>query len=1200
MSDIPIIKRPASLGRRVIEAVRYTIDPMGSWFPPNQPLRPQAPADVKGRAFDYPVAWNLQYVPRSGEPLSFERLTAFAENCDPVRACIEKRKEQMSSQEWLIRPRESQKGQRPAESKYKKTIDTLTNFLEMPDRRHDWPQWLNSVLEQHFVLDAVSIEPVRTRGGDLYSLDVIDGKTIKVLLDYMGRTPEPPSVAFQQVLHGLPASDYTGLTAGDLIYYPKNVRVDRAYGHPPVAQIINYVEMSLRRMRSQIAYFTQGNIPDGFLEAPASMTTDQIESMQRYWDGLFSGNLEQRRHVWWVPNGTKYSEMKEAPLKDEFDEWLIRIVCFAFSIAPTPFIKQMNRATADSSQESAAEEGLQPTMQYIARLMTRIIRYYCGFPDLEFAFVEDLEFDPVKKAAIDKIYAESGIKEIDSVRDGLGLDPVGGAAGTLMVRTPTGYVPIGNYQQEQEQQQQQFTQQLAHQATMARQNASVVQPGQQPNQQPGNNQPGGSSIGNANAHVEKLGFNGIAVTREVLNWHDVAKWATENGLDPLPESHAEIAYSRDAHDVAAVKGDGLAVLVCDEGPARIIAYQGGTALECNAPAGLVASRQIALGDMPHSIILPVSADAPPLLPIEPFGQPLLLGEEIITPLDVFGKAMSAEEIAAAAANAHTSPSRAQIHAGNYRHGHAKIQGLNISIENAKGSTRSGTTLDGDTWTTTMPAHYGYVRGTVGADGEHVDVYVGPDPGASDVWVIDQLDADTGEFDEHKCMVGFDNPTDAIHTYVSGFSDGKGAHRMGSVTRMSMADFKTWLKQPALTSPAAITKTVTTETGLTAHDQGVPKIDRRLARLKARREGIAKSPGIRVGDLVSVESDTGVATNAPWSHYVVEVRDGYTIRLEDEMWYRLDPHNLDHCVVEGDHRKWYFTKAEVGKHGHSPFRHGTITKAKVYRRLPVVPYPLPGTAHQIGALKDRMLTALRATQKKVVPQIAQALKAKLKKDDADDFDWNLAAEIAAGLDIGSLEIIIDSTPELMASAAGDSATIGLGQFGLGQNNQIVNLVHQRAADFAKDRAAEMVGMRYNSDGELVPSANAAMRIDEPTRNMVRSAIYDGLQNGLTAEQIAASVGAVNAKAFSPERAALIANTEIANAHGQGLLMGMKGAKSTGMNVKKEWVAGGADPCEDCLENEDEGPIDVDDDFPSGDDASPAHPRCECSIVGSVAD
>lgn len=139
------------------------------------------------------------------------------------------------------------------------------------------------------------------------------------------------------------------------------------------------------------------------------------------------------------------------------------------------------------------------------------------------------------------------------------------------------------------------------------------------------------------------------------------------------------------------------------------------------------------------------------------------------------------------------PSKAQISAGNYKMRHDKFQGLDISIENPKGSERRGIGKDGNPWSVKMPHDYGYIKGTEGADGDHVDVYVGHHKKSPHVFVIDQHDCDSGKFDEHKCMLGFANADQAAKAYDKGFSDNRGEERRRSMLHLSVGDFKEWLK-----------------------------------------------------------------------------------------------------------------------------------------------------------------------------------------------------------------------------------------------------------------------------------------------------------------------------------------------------------------------------------------------------------------------
>lgn len=160
-------------------------------------------------------------------------------------------------------------------------------------------------------------------------------------------------------------------------------------------------------------------------------------------------------------------------------------------------------------------------------------------------------------------------------------------------------------------------------------------------------------------------------------------------------------------------------------------------------------------------------------------------------------------IDAAAAEAHPEPTDAQKEAGNYRKGHVRWNGLDLSIENAKGSERRGTGPDGTEWSVTMPAHYGYFKRTEASDGDHVDFYMGDNPDAANAYVIDQVDAESGAYDEAKVMIGFDSAAAARAAHEAAFSDGKGAARLGGIKKMPIADLKTWLASDATKKPVSM-------------------------------------------------------------------------------------------------------------------------------------------------------------------------------------------------------------------------------------------------------------------------------------------------------------------------------------------------------------------------------------------------------------
>ncbi len=152
------------------------------------------------------------------------------------------------------------------------------------------------------------------------------------------------------------------------------------------------------------------------------------------------------------------------------------------------------------------------------------------------------------------------------------------------------------------------------------------------------------------------------------------------------------------------------------------------------------------------------------------------------------------------------PSQAQAEAGNYKMKHIRYNGMEISIENPAGSNRSGVSGDGKKWTSHMFHHYGYIRGTMGKDKDHVDVFI--KPGTKEtvkVFIVNQQNKDD-KFDEHKCMLGFDTKDEAQKAYLKNYEKG---WKVGPTVEMDIKSFKKWVYTGRKMGPAK-TKVVSVE------------------------------------------------------------------------------------------------------------------------------------------------------------------------------------------------------------------------------------------------------------------------------------------------------------------------------------------------------------------------------------------------------
>lgn len=452
---------------RLGQKVRDTLE---VWFGPLSPLPSVAPADTPPRRFDYPSGVNLATLPRNYEAVSFQQMRDLADSLDLVRIAIETRKDQVSKMPWSFRERNrhsalgtrhsakrldgspadaSQTAKRfpphrrnpklsttecrvPNAECLQGRIDELSEFFRFPDGEHTFDDWLRMILEDLLVIDAVTLAPTADDHGTVWSeakqvrrFEVIDGATIKRVIDDMGRTPVPPAVAYQQILKGVPAIDFT---ADELAYRPRNLRAHKFYGYSPVEQIIITINLALRRQMYMLAYFTDGNVPEAICQAPEAWNADSIKELQDQFDQTLAGNLVQRRKLIFIPNAGGKDAIqftKEPPLANDIDEWLARVVCWAFSISPQALIKQMNRATAETAKEQSEEEGITPLLNWLASLINGLVRKYFGYDDVEFAWGQRQDENKLEQAQINQIYVALGVLTVDEVRESLGRQPLG-------------------------------------------------------------------------------------------------------------------------------------------------------------------------------------------------------------------------------------------------------------------------------------------------------------------------------------------------------------------------------------------------------------------------------------------------------------------------------------------------------------------------------------------------------------------------------------------------------------------------------------------------------------------------------------------------------------------------------------------------------------------------------------------------------
>lgn len=392
----------------------------GAWFGPGEPMQTQAPEEVKGRAFDFPFAVNTNPRPRAeaGEnAIDFDTLRRVSDptqgGLDLLRLAIETVKDEMARQKWTIKGKDGKDGGDEAKK--------IRDLLEEPDGVNDFLAWQRLVMDDHLVIDQPTIYFRQTSKGFKIP-EVIDGGTIKRILAQNGRTPLPPLPAYAQRIKGLPAVDYT---IEELLVKAANPRTHRIYGMSPTEQVVNIVNISLRRQLSQLEFYTEGTIPDGLLVGPAGLNPDQLQAFQDNFDAVLSGQTGARRHGRWVPNGTEYIATKAPDITGAVDEWFARVICWCFSLPPNALLKEVNRATAEVNKNTSQEQGLEARKLWFKSLMNQVIRRAYGAKNVVFDFENGEITDPLVKMQVWTGYKSAGFITADEGRDkALGMDPM--------------------------------------------------------------------------------------------------------------------------------------------------------------------------------------------------------------------------------------------------------------------------------------------------------------------------------------------------------------------------------------------------------------------------------------------------------------------------------------------------------------------------------------------------------------------------------------------------------------------------------------------------------------------------------------------------------------------------------------------------------------------------------------------------------
>jgi hypothetical protein len=356
-------------------------------YTPGSPIRPTPGITLPDgpRDWTFPLGYNIGQLPRSTEATSFDTLRNLANLYDGIMLCEQVWFDYTNKLDIDIVPIPALLEQADGDmTPFQADIDRYRAFFEMPDPKNglDLHSWLIKAERETLELDSLSIYPRLTRGGGLYSLEIIDGSSIKPLIDAYGGRPLPPFPAYQQFWHGVPLDWYT---SDQLIYWRETERAESVYGLSRVERMIMRVNQALRKQNKDLAYYTEGNLPTGFLEMPQDesgtleWTPDQILVYQKIWDGVLGGNDKMRSRLKVIPPGSKFTAVEQQDdLLTKFDTFLLNIATasFGLTMADLGFTENVNKSSGDSQENVTYRRAMASLMNRYARLLTFILRKY--------------------------------------------------------------------------------------------------------------------------------------------------------------------------------------------------------------------------------------------------------------------------------------------------------------------------------------------------------------------------------------------------------------------------------------------------------------------------------------------------------------------------------------------------------------------------------------------------------------------------------------------------------------------------------------------------------------------------------------------------------------------------------------------------------------------------------------------------------
>lgn len=416
------------------------VDEERNRFSPYQPIQPFGPPSILDiREWDYPTGYNLEIVNR--HIVLGEMLRGIVRGSGIIANELSARVDELVSLPWKFLLKNPAKGVRSEDDP---RIKELNAFFKMPDRKIPYPQWMEMIFRERYTIDAATVYIWKNRAGTKpYALEVLDGNTIMPKIDDRGRIPDWPSLAYVQIVKGLPMDNFT---EREIVYMPRHRWAQfPIFGYSEVEQILMEATQQVRKTMYMLNFWAEGTCPDVMVCCPENWTAEQIALWQGTFDALMSGNLKLKSKMRFIPGGGKPFEMKGSAgdlLKSEYDEWMARIVCRAFRTDPKPYIKEPEpRANSEQLQEQMRAQGLNGEMLWWSSLMERLIFLGWGWDDIGHTFDQNEEVAATDQATIDTANLSVATRTVNELRDRDGLDAVEGGDVPL-VKTGTGWMPL--------------------------------------------------------------------------------------------------------------------------------------------------------------------------------------------------------------------------------------------------------------------------------------------------------------------------------------------------------------------------------------------------------------------------------------------------------------------------------------------------------------------------------------------------------------------------------------------------------------------------------------------------------------------------------------------------------------------------------------------------------------------------------------